>query len=157
MGSSYMAESMVIQVFTLTLTFEWSKWWIYNMHQQHYIKCIHITLSGDGCPNLSRPSVDTTKWSLWVPPTLQNTWLYQVLTLTLTFEWSKWWILNMHQPQYISFSRPLTDTPEWSLWVPSTWQNVKDLAALLFMTVIVTFSNISPIISIGTESYIYLI
>ena len=34
-----------------------------------------------------------------------------------------------HQPQYISFSRPLTDTPEWSLWVPSTWQNVKDLAA----------------------------
>ena len=61
----------------------------------------HITLSWDGCPNLTRPLADTPKWSLWVPSTWQNAWLYQVLTLTLTFEWSKRWIRNSHQQHNI--------------------------------------------------------
>ena len=63
----------------------------------------HITLSEDGCPNLSRPLAYTTKWSPWESPTWQNAWLYQILTLTLPFEWSKRWIHNMHQQQYIKW------------------------------------------------------
>ena len=54
-----------------------------------------------------------TKWSLWVPLTWQNVFLYQGLTLTLTFEWDG----------CPNLPRPLADTTKSSLWVPPTLQN----------------------------------
>ena len=84
---------------------KFSLWpWLLSAQSRAFTICTNnITLGGDGCPNLSRPLADTTKWSLWIPPIWQNACLYQVLTQTLTFEWSKCRIHNMHQPHYIKW------------------------------------------------------
>ena len=84
---------------------KFSLWpWLLSGQSDRFTICTtHITLSGDGCSKLSRPLAYMTKWSLWDPPTWENAWLYQILTLTLPFEWSKRWIHNMHQQQYIKW------------------------------------------------------
>ena len=89
----------------------------------------HITLSGDGCPKLSIPLAYTTKWSLWDPPTWQNAWLYQILTLTLPLSGQSGGFkictnnITLSGDGYPSLARHIADTPKCSLWIPSTWQN----------------------------------